>query len=263
MGFWEWLFSRGRVAKPPKSHTAGRFLAPSPVTRAYLDLKAVNLPTGVVETINGGFRAVAEVTGYPLHARSDEDALSFLALLVDVLNQLPHDVVLIGHSAPGGLEAYAFRRRARAGLNEGPMALLLNVQSTHAMVRMAEGTYRTSKQYLVSNGKTPQEALLRLGEAAEKFEALKIKINRLVGHELATAIAESWRPRMVQHAVLDFNGRDGDVLASIAYSPGASRLVRPRYVDTDSPPLAAETEGMLPSDRKRRLTQTKALIRSP
>ena len=160
------LFSLGRVG-PRKGDSRPALLAPT--QRAHLDLRETALGDGCVQLASGEWRAVAGVTGWPLHARDAAEAMSFLSQIAGVLNALPGKLVLLSRSAPGGLERYAWERRARSH-EGGPLARLMRDQSEHAANRMAQGKYRTNAHYLVTAGRSKEQALRLLGDTRARLE---------------------------------------------------------------------------------------------
>jgi len=242
------LFSMGRVG--PRKGDA-RPLALAPTQRSHLDLKEVAYGDGAVQLITGEWRAVSEVTGWPLHARDADEALSFLSQIATALNALPGRLVMLSRSRPGGLESYALERRARSQTEGGPLARLLRDQAEHATRRMAQGRYREHNHYLVTAGRSKEQALRLLNDTRARLEDAGVSTRVVKDNELAAAIAKSWRPASVEHFTVDFFSPRGDVLATLAYSPGRARGVLPRYVDP--PRLPNSPHRSLPSTERKAL----------
>lgn len=230
MNFLARLFSLGRLLPAPQGDRGGHFLLPAGAQRAHLDLKSYDAPTGCVQTSDNQWRCVAEVTGYPLHARSEADATAVISRIVVALNALPGKLVMLSRSVPGGLEKYVIERKARAQSGEaGPMRRLLEDQSRHALARMDQGRYRTTQQFLCTAGGSAREAQQLMLDTIDRLSVANTTARIVTSNALAQYIAESWRPASVEHFVLDFNGPDGDVLASLAYSPDFARVTKPRF----------------------------------
>lgn len=240
------LFSLGRVG-PRKSEPRPAWLAGT--QRAHLDLKETAFSDGAVQLITGEWRAVAGVTGWPLHARDAADAMSFLSQIAGALNALPGKLVLLSRSAPGGLEQYAWERRARSA-EGGPLARLLRDQSEHAVRRMAQGRYRSHAHYLVTAGKTKEEALRLLGDTRARLDDAGVTTHVVRDEALADAIVKSWRPALVEHFVVDFFSPQGEVLASLNYSPGRARATQPRYAGPRDLPAPARPRSLASTERK-------------
>lgn len=244
----EWLkklLSLGRIG-PRKGDSHPLWLAPT--QRAHLDLKATALGDGAVQLVTNEWRAVASVTGWPLHARDADEALSFLSQIAGALNALPGRLVLLARSSPGGLEQYAWERRARSQQG-GPLAKLMRDQSEHAASRMQQGRYRTTTHYVVTSGRSKEQALRLLGDTRARLEDAGVSTRVVRDAELAEAIAKSWRPALVEHFLIDFFGPNGDLLASLNYSPDHARGVRPRYVEPRR--LPHPTNRSLPSTERK------------
>lgn len=240
------LFSLGRVG-PRKGDSRPAWLAPT--QRSQLDLKETAFADGAVQLITGEWRAVAQVTGWPLHARDAAEALSFLSQIAGALNALPGRLVLLSRSAPGGLERYAWERRARSQ-EGGPLARLMRDQSEHAASRMQQGRYRTNTHYLVTQGRTKAQALQLLGDTRARLEDAGVSSRVLHDAELAQSIASSWRPGLVEHFLVDFFGPNGDLLASLNYSPGFAKAQRPKYVGTRDLPHPTRHRSLPSTERK-------------
>jgi hypothetical protein len=172
----------------------------------------------------------------------------------NALNALPPEAVWLIRSRPGGLEwiIRAKRNQAAALATREPgsgLAMLAADQLAHARKLDADGSTRKTDNYLaVRNARGDVRALLQAASAAQaRLHEAGLQVTLLKDRALAQAIAESWQPDAVEHWWQDVAGPDG--VATLTYSPGAARVVTPRYTEAlPEPERGDEEDGELPAD---------------
>jgi hypothetical protein len=224
-------FRRGRLGPAPRGGTT--LVAPASVQRAHLGLQEVDPPAGVVTVRGGGLRCVLRVSGFPVQHRSEQEAYAFLAGWAAALNAMPPRAAFLVRSRPGGLAGHVAAKRARAlalarTQPGGALAALAADQWAHADRLQREGVTRQTDCYVALRRDDGHiRALLRDAErAAAQLRGAGLRVDLLTAEPLVRAIAESWRPEVTEHFVWPY-----DEAWHLAYSPGAARVVRPRYVD--------------------------------
>lgn len=197
------IFSRGRLTKEPPAQTAGRVLAPASVQRTQLGLRAIDPQTGIVTLRNGEVRAVLEVSGVPVHHRSNDDARRFLTGWAEALNALPEDAVYLMRSRPGGLDADITERYQRstalaAGRGAG-LARLQQDQLAHLRALQQRGAVRQGNGYVALRARDAAALLSVAAAARSHLERAGLTVLPLRDLALVRAIAESWKPESTQH----------------------------------------------------------------
>jgi hypothetical protein len=200
MGFWSWLFARGRVKRPPKGHTGA--LPPASVLRSHLGVRRLGLEDGVVTMSGGELRAVFEVGGFPLHAADSEAARRFLGAFAAALNALPAEAAFLVRSRPGGLgepirQADA-RSTALAAAGEAGLARVAADQAAHYRRLEERGRARESACYLAVRGTDGETLVEEARKATGHFVAAGLRVTPLRGERMVRAVAETWRPGAVE-----------------------------------------------------------------
>jgi hypothetical protein len=230
------LFAIGRLGRPPKDQTAGRFRPPASVQRSQLGLSAVDLPSGVVTVRGGEVRCLLTLSGFPLHSRSGAEARAFLARFAQALNALPPEAAWLVRSRPGGgpppeRPRPAGTARAAVGARtpgaaRAPLARLAADQLAHARRLAAEGTTRQTASYVVLRERRGNvRALLQhAAAAAGHLRAAGLAAELVTDRQLAHALAASWRPS-TEHVWLGFTWPGGGE-ATLVYDEGNGATVR-------------------------------------
>lgn len=200
MGFWSWLFSRGRVKSPSKGHIGA--LTPASVLRSHLGVRQLGLEDGVVSISGGELRAVFEVGGFPLHAADSEAARRFLGALAGAITALSTEAAFLVRSRPGGLgepaRQAAARSTALAAHGETGLARVAADQAAHYRRLEAQGRARETACYLAVRGTDAASLVEEARKATSHFVAAGLRVTPLRHERLVRAVAESWRPGAVE-----------------------------------------------------------------
>jgi hypothetical protein len=244
------LFGIGRLTREAPLQTAGRVLPPASVQRTQLGLRQVDVPRGVVTLRSGEVRCFLQVTGYPAHLRSQEEARAWLQGYARALNTLPGNAVLIARSRPGGLRGHISQQReqtaALALASPGSaLARLAADQLAHARTLQTTGQTRQTDQYIALH--SPKGDVPRLLSAAEAcrrhLAAAGVTATLVTDRALGDALVLGWRPGLggTEWVIVDIEWPQGsgNVIGVLNYAPKHATVHDPKYVDPAKLPRAA------------------------